>query len=146
MPVCSLWINRLFIDLANPDERNCLTIDCSRINKNGARADNPEKQVCYFNETRNDQIYNVFTSERMKSANFEKGIYFKIDRVKSKTDSETFSAKLKLEINGSGNDQLSEQDRGTELFGGGIGNRKDVKQFDKPKPRQSAKPRFLLGQ
>ena len=49
-------------------------------------------------------------------------------------DSETFSAKQKLERNGLGNDWLSEQDSGTELFGGGIGNGKDVKQIDKPKP------------
>ena len=109
VPVRSIWINRLFIDLASRDERNCLTIDCSRINKNGperyrTKTDNPEKQVCYFNGTRNDQVYLVFISERIKSGNFEKGIYFKIDRVKSKTDSETFSAKQKLERNGSGND------------------------------------------
>ena len=64
--------------------------------------DNPEKQFCYFNEPRNDQVYNVFISERIKSGNFEKGIYFKIDRVKSKMDSETFNAKQKLERNGSG--------------------------------------------
>ena len=79
-----MWINRLFIDLANQDERNCLTIDCSGINKNGlgryrTKADNPEKQVCHFNETRNDQVYLVFVSERIKSGTFEKGIYFKID-------------------------------------------------------------------
>ena len=109
VPVRSTWINRLFIDLANRDETNCLTIDCSGINKNGLRryrtkANNHEKQVCYFNEPPNDQVYTVFISERIKSGNFEKGIYFKIDRVKSKTDSETFSAKQKLEKNGSGND------------------------------------------
>ena len=97
------------------------------------------------NETWNDQVCNVFISERIKSGNFEKGIYFKIDQVKSKTDSETFSAKQKLKRKGSGNDRLSEGDRGTELFGGGIGNGKDVKQFDRSKPRQSAKPRFLSG-
>lgn len=87
-----MWINRVFIDLANRDERNCLTIDCSGINKNSpgrtrAKADNLEKQVCYFNEPQNDQVYNVFLSERIKFGNFEKGIYFKIDRVKSKTGS-----------------------------------------------------------
>ena len=67
------------------------------------KADNPEKQVFSFNETRNDQVHLVFISKRIKSGNFEKGLYFKIDRVKSKTDSETFSAKQKLERNGSGN-------------------------------------------
>ena len=92
VPVRSMWISRLFIDLANRDERNCLTIDCSRINKNGpgryrTKADNPEKQVCYFNEPQNDQVYLVFISERIKPGNFEKDICFKIDQVRSKTDS-----------------------------------------------------------
>ena len=151
--VRSLWINRLFIDLANHDERNCLTVDCSGMNKNSpgryrTKADNLEKQVCYFNEPRNDQVYNVFTSERIKSGNFEKDIYSKIDRVKSKTDSETFSAKQKLEKNGSGNDRLLERDRNPitgDLSGGGIGNEKDAKQLRKSRPRQSAKPRFRSG-
>ena len=137
VPVRSMWINKLFIGLANRDERNCLIIDCSRINKNGperyrTKTDNPEKQVCYFNGTRNDQVYLVFISERIKSGNFEKGIYFKIDRVNNAKQS---SAKQKLERNGSDNDRLSERDRGTELFGGGFGNEKDVNKFDKPKPR-----------
>ena len=95
-----------------------------------------QRLIILKSETQNDQVCNVFISERIKSVNFEKRIYFKIDRVKSKTDSQTFSAKQKLKRNGSGNDRLSEGDRGTELFGGGIGNGKDVKQFDKPKPRQ----------
>ena len=101
VPVHSMWINKLFIDLANRDEGNCLTTDCRGINKNGpgryrTKADNPEEQVYYFNQIRNDQVYLVFISERIKSGNFEKGIYFKIDRVESKTDSETFSAKQKI--------------------------------------------------
>ena len=82
-----MWINRLFIDLADCDERNCLTIDCSGINITGprryrTRGDNSEKQVFYFNESRKDKVYNVFKSERTKSGNLEKGLYFKIDRVR----------------------------------------------------------------
>ena len=30
----SMWLNRVFGDLANTDERHCLTIDCSGVNKN----------------------------------------------------------------------------------------------------------------
>ena len=42
-----------------------LFIDCTNVNPNGlgryrTKADNPEKQVCYFNETRSDQVYNIF--------------------------------------------------------------------------------------
>ena len=43
-----MWLNRLFIKLANQDEKTCLTIDRSGNNKNGPRwyrtqANNPEK-------------------------------------------------------------------------------------------------------
>ena len=77
-----MWLNRLFINLANQDEKTYLPIDCSGNNKNGpgryrTQTGNPEEQVCYFNEPRNDQVYNIFISERIKSGNFEKGIYFK---------------------------------------------------------------------
>ena len=89
-------------DVANQDEKTCLTIDCSGNNKNGpgwyrTQANNLEKQVCYFNEPLNNQVYNSLISERTKCGTFEKGSYFKIDQVKSKTDSETFSVKQKLE-------------------------------------------------
>ena len=44
------WLNRVFTGLANTDERYCLRIDCSGINKNGpgrykTQPDGPEKQV-----------------------------------------------------------------------------------------------------
>ena len=35
VPARSLWLNRVFIDLANSHAKLCLTIDCGYINKNG---------------------------------------------------------------------------------------------------------------
>ena len=59
-------------------------------------------------------IFSISISEQIKSGNFEKGIYFKIDQVKSKTDSETFSAKQKLEYrNATSYVQLSNWNTGT---------------------------------
>ena len=54
VPIRSLWLNRVFTDLANSQEKHCLTIDCSNKNKNGpgryrTSADNPDQQVYYFN-------------------------------------------------------------------------------------------------
>ena len=51
VPARSLWLNRVFTDLANSHDKHCLTIDCGCINKNGpgryrSSAENPEKQVC----------------------------------------------------------------------------------------------------
>ena len=45
-----MWLHRVFTDLANTNNRHCLTIDCSGVNKNGpgrygTQAGNPDKQV-----------------------------------------------------------------------------------------------------
>ena len=76
-----MWLNRVFTDLANTDKRYCLTTDCSRENKNGpgryrTQTDDPEKHVCYFNQPRDDELCNVFISNRIKVGNFSNGIYF----------------------------------------------------------------------
>ena len=94
VPVRSLWLNRVFTDSANNHEKNCLTIDCSYKNKNGpgryrSAADNPDEQVCYFNKPNDDEYYNVFISKRIKAKNFSEGIYFKIERVRGKTEKES---------------------------------------------------------
>ena len=51
----------MFTDLENSHKKFCLTTDCGYINKNGpgryrSSADNPEKQVYYFNEP-NDDVF-----------------------------------------------------------------------------------------
>ena len=86
LPARSLWINKLFIELANGSEKICLTIDSSEIDKNGpgrfrTEANNSEEEVCYFNADNNDQIFNVFMSSKINHQETEKGIYFQIDRV-----------------------------------------------------------------
>ena len=58
-------LNRLFVELVNRNDRFCLTIDCSGINKDGpgrfqTEADNPEFETCYFNSANNRQVYNEF--------------------------------------------------------------------------------------
>ena len=55
VPAHSLGLNRVFTNLANSHEKHCLAIDCGYIDKNEpgrhrSSADNPEKQVCYFNK------------------------------------------------------------------------------------------------
>ena len=98
VPVRSLWLSRVFTDLANSHEKLCLTIDSGYKNKNGpgryrSSADNPEKQVCYFNKPNDDVFYNTFISERIKGEKYNKGIYFKTEKVRGKTDKENFDAK-----------------------------------------------------
>ena len=95
----SLWLNRVFSDLSDTDERHCLTINCSGVNKNSpgryrTQAGDPLKQVCYFNKPCDDELYNVFISNRIKTENFSNGIYFKINRIQGKD--KTFDAEETL--------------------------------------------------
>ena len=94
----------MFADLANTDEWHYLTIDCSGVKKNSSgryrtQADDPEKQVCYFNE-----LYNVFTSNRIKK-------YIKVDQVQGKN--KTFDAEKTLKQDGIHN-RFSKPDTNSE--------------------------------
>ena len=49
----ALWISKIFIELANRNDRVSLTLDCSGINEDGlgrfkTEADKPNFQTCYF--------------------------------------------------------------------------------------------------
>ena len=95
VPALLMWLNRVFSDLTKADEQHCLTIDCSVVNKNDPRryrtqADDPEKQICYFDKPHDDKLYNVFISNRIKTENFSNAIYFKIDGVQG--EDKTFDA------------------------------------------------------
>ena len=98
VPATSLWLNKVFTDLANSHEKHCLTIDCGYVNKNGpgryrSSVDIPEKQLCYFNKPNDDGFYNTFISERIKGDKSNEEICFKIEKVRGKTDKENFDAK-----------------------------------------------------
>ena len=154
IPTRNLWIFRLYTDLANSHERSCLTISCDNTNENGpgryrTQANNPDNQVCYYADNRNDQIYKIFNSERIKGGEFSEGIHFKITKIQSKTNFETFSARNTLNQYGAGvrskrskyegendvTDGASDSNSGNAVSG-------DCRSAYEWK---SAKPKYLLG-
>ena len=102
IPQSALWISRLFIKLANQNEKVCLTLDCSNTNRDGPgrfgrEVDNPETQSCYFNSAKDEQVYNKFISQRIKTSASYKTFQFKIVELKSKTKSDlTFDTNEEL--------------------------------------------------
>ena len=98
IPVNSLWITKLFIQLANNEsEKTFLTIDCTGFNPNGPgrfRTDtaNPESQTCFFNKEDEDTLFNVFVSKRIKREKDPNKLLFEIEGLKSQADNETYSA------------------------------------------------------
>ena len=103
IPVNSLWITRLFIQLANNEsEKTCLTIDCTGFNPNDpgrfrTDAANPLTQTCFFNMADEDSLFNVFVSKRVEKESSSDKILFEIEGLKTTADNETYSASSELE-------------------------------------------------
>ena len=123
IPHASLWISRLFIELANRNDKVCLTLDCSNTNRDGPRrfrseADNPDNQLCYFNSAADEQVYNEFVSRRIRTPEFENEFHFEIVEVKSKTNKNiSFDATNKLQELNKDND--TKTSRSSETFRAG---------------------------
>ena len=140
IPRSLLWINRLFIKLANENQKICLTLDCSNTNRDGpsrfrSNADNPDKQVCYFNKTGDEQVYNEFIAKRIKTKEFKNDIYFEITDVKSKSNKNVFfdvSTKIDnlVNENGSTRSRLSNSEIRTRQA-----NEIGKSTFERAKPR-----------
>ena len=162
IPRSLLWINRLFIELANKSQKVCLTLDCSNTNRDGpsrfrSDADNPDKQVCYFNTPTDEQVYNEFIARRIKSKELKNEIHFEITNVKSKTNKNVvFDISSKIEKlvseNGTSSGGLSETFKfgtGETLAGRGIkrgrGNNDNRTFISIGKSNERAKPKYLLG-
>ena len=162
IPRSLLWINRLFIELANKSQKVCLTLDCSNRNRDGpsrfrSDADNPDKQVCYFNTPTDEQVYNEFIARRIKSKELKDEIQFEITDVKSKSNKNVvFDISSKIEKlvseNGTSSSGLSEPFKfgtGETFAGRGIkrskGNNDNRNSFSTGENNERAKPKYLLG-
>ena len=147
VPQKSVWMNRLFIDPANKSKKVCLTIDCSSIDpvKPGrfkTDAGKPDFQTCYLGNDK--QIYDVFISRRLKEENFNNRIYFKIERIKSKTNNETFNARFELKNfkNGVPNVRSAKSKYESEFHE----SESKRKTYGRSGRSRSTRPKFLHGQ
>ena len=110
-------------------------------------ADNPEIQDCYFSKPNDDVFYNTFVSEQIRGGKFDDGIYFKIEKVRGKTDKENFDTKRTLEDGASNarsnkffDDSKSEQNgAGTKRYG------HSFEYLSRKHSRGSARRKFLSG-
>ena len=82
-------------------------------------------------------------SNRINREETDKGIYFQIDRVKSKTNTDTFEANTLLQQNGVSNDNSKKFGSGYQFTEDRIGDDSDVKR--KKTNRRSTKPRLISG-
>ena len=151
IPRSLLWINRLFIELANKSQKVCLTLDCSNTNRDGpsrfrTNADNPDKQVCFFNNPIDEQVYNEFIAKRIKTNELKNDIYFQITDIKSKTNKNVvFDVNSKIEslISENGTSRSGLSTRRTFAARSDKKRKNDKFTFDREN-NERAKPKYLF--
>ena len=151
IPQSALWISRLFIELANRNDKICLTLDYSNTNRDGpgrfhTEVDSPHFQACYFNSADDKQVNNEFLSQRIKSSSEQNNFQFKIVELKSKANSDlSFVATEELR-NLKRND--ASPNRRKTIFGGGTKRGNPLESISAPEESDGrspkrAKPGFL---
>ena len=85
LPVRNVWLNRLYFDISNSRQKQCLTVDTRDVNDFGpgkfrAQANNGTRQICYFNRNKTDTSFSSFLETREQTS--QKGVIkFSIDKV-----------------------------------------------------------------
>ena len=94
-----------------------------------------------------DVLYNTFVSEQIKGGKFDDGIYFKIEKVRGKTEKENFDTKRTLE-NGASNARSNKFFDDSKSEQNGAGAKRYGHSFEylsRNHSRRSARPKFLSG-
>ena len=65
LPNKNVWLNKLYFQISNSQDKKCLTIDTRDVKELGpvkfrTSADNGEEQTCYFNRNKNDTHFTSF--------------------------------------------------------------------------------------
>ena len=89
IPKRDIWINRLYFDISNSSNKQCLTIDTREINELGSakfrtQADNYQEQVCYYNRNKKYINFNSFLAVT-KQTSSTREIIFSIVNIIDKT-------------------------------------------------------------
>ena len=73
IPHRNIWINRLYFEIFNSQEKQCLTIDTRDVNALGPgkfrrHADNGTEQICYYNRNKTDTSFNSSLATREQTS------------------------------------------------------------------------------
>ena len=87
IPNIQIWLNKLYFQISNSKDKQCLTIDTRAINELGpakfrTAAGNGEEQTCFYN-LKNDTHFSSFLAKRVPSEQIIFKICFDSERNKS---------------------------------------------------------------
>ena len=114
VPKRDLWINRLYFDISNSTDKQCLTIDTWDVNdlgpaKFGKKANTNQEQICYYNRNKRDTSFNSFLAVR-KQTSPSSDITFSVIKLIDKTNK---NSSIYFEINNELSDFNNGSDKGT---------------------------------
>ena len=90
VPVLNIRLSRLYFDISNSKQKQCLTIDTRDVNDLGpgkfrTQADNGTRKICYYNRKKTDTSFNSFLAAREQTS--QKGVIkFSIEKVITNTN------------------------------------------------------------
>ena len=72
LPNKKIWLNKLYFQISNYQEKKCLTIDTRDVNESGpgkfrTSANNEEEQTCYFNRNKNNTDFTSFFAQHTQA-------------------------------------------------------------------------------
>ena len=67
-----MWLNKLYFQILNSKNKQCLTIDTRDVNELGTAkfrtsVENGEEQTCYFNRNKSDTHFTSFFARRSQA-------------------------------------------------------------------------------
>ena len=156
VPSRSVWLNKLYIDISNSKQKQCLTIDTRTINDLGpgkfrTLADNGFQQICCYNRNKSDTSFNSSLATRKQTSQKDQNKFSINKIITNLNNSNVTYLTIKNELKNIDNDNF--QSKLQQLGGGntsGPSNKKragganDGGQSAKHR-RVSKKPRFLSG-
>ena len=77
VPKRDRWINRLYFDIANSTNKQCLTNDTTDVKNLGSakfrtQAENNKEQICYYNGNKKDTSFNSFLAVTKRTSSTSK--------------------------------------------------------------------------
>ena len=152
VPKRDFWINRLYFDISNSTNKQCLTIDTRDINDLGpakfrTEADNNKEQICYYKRKKKDTSFNSFLALRKKTSSAGEIIFSIVNIIDKTNKNKNIYFEINDELSDFKNDGVQYNRKFRRISEGDNIREKSTDRRDRQQRRNdrrvSKKPRFL---
>ena len=161
LPNRNVWLNKIYFQISNSQEKKCLTIDTRDTNEFGpgkfrTNTQNGEEQTCYFNRNKSDTHFSSFLLQRSKAEPINFSIvkqFFYIEffnkRLEINAKNSVFDGELTIQLQQNSSKSFRDGRSETKkqwnrLYITNVTDSTDVRERQRDRHRnQRRKPRFL---